>query len=106
MRRGLSTEGKLRSKIDWASLIVWKKFTLFALFYCVFEGNFQVQAGDLTVGFLRYEFGWGAHIWTGLFSELYGICKLGLGVLLVHMIEKTMERAKVGRNSHVSTREL
>ena len=75
----------------------------------MFEGNFQVQAGDLTVGFLRYEFGWGTHIWTGLFSELYGISKLGLGVLLViekTMIEKTMERAKVGRNSHLSTREL
>ena len=32
--RGLSTEGNLRFKIDWASLIVS---------YFVFEGNFQVQ---------------------------------------------------------------
>ena len=31
-------------KIDWASLIVGRKFTVFALFYFVFEGNFQVQA--------------------------------------------------------------
>ena len=65
--RGLSTEGNLRFKIDWASLIVGRKFTAFALFYFVFEGNFQVQAppppggayiwrGDLTEGFLRYEF--------------------------------------------------
>ena len=30
-------------KIDWASLIVGRKFTIFALFYFVFEGNFQVQ---------------------------------------------------------------
>ena len=48
-------------KIDWASLIVGREFTVFALFYFVFEGNFQVQApvwkGDLTEGFLRYEFG-------------------------------------------------
>ena len=52
-------------KIDWASLIVGSKFTVFALFYFVFEGNFEVQApgglifggGDLTEGFLRYEFG-------------------------------------------------
>ena len=52
-------------KIDWASLIVGSKFNVFALFYIVFEGNFQVQAprgayiwrGDLTEGFLRYEFG-------------------------------------------------
>ena len=42
--RGLSTEGNLRFKIDWASLIVGSKFTVFALFYFVFEGNFQVQA--------------------------------------------------------------
>ena len=44
--RGLSTEGNLRFKIDWASLIVGIKFTTFALFYFVFEGNFPylVQA--------------------------------------------------------------
>ena len=66
IRRGLSTEGNLRFKIDWASLIVERKFTVFALFYFVFEGNFQVQApprggayirrGDVTEGFWRYEF--------------------------------------------------
>ena len=52
-------------KTDWASLIVGRKFTVFALFYFVFEGNFQGQApqgtyiwrGDLMEGFLRYEFG-------------------------------------------------
>ena len=42
--RGLSTEGNLRFKIDWASFIVGRKFTDFALFYFVFEGNFRVQA--------------------------------------------------------------
>ena len=69
-------EGNLCFKIDWASLIVGRKFTVFALFYFVFEGNFQVQAprgayiwrGDLTEGFLRYEFG-GAYIWRGLYME-------------------------------------
>ena len=40
-------EGNLRFKIDWASLIVGRKFTVFALFYFVSEGNFQ----------LRYQFG-------------------------------------------------
>jgi len=34
----------LRFKIVWASLIVVRKLTVFALFYFVFEGNFQVQA--------------------------------------------------------------
>ena len=38
-RRGLSTEGNLRFKIYWASLIVGSKFTVFALFSFVFEGN-------------------------------------------------------------------
>ena len=53
----------MRFKIDWASLVVGRKFTVFALFYFVFEGNFQVQKartyiwrGNLTEGFLRYEF--------------------------------------------------
>ena len=31
IRRGLSTEGNLRFKIDWASLRVGSKFTVFAL---------------------------------------------------------------------------
>ena len=44
IRRGLSMEGNLRFQIDWASLIVGRKFTVFALFYFVFDGNFQVQA--------------------------------------------------------------
>ena len=37
---GLSREGNLHFKIDWASLIVGSKFTVFVLFYFVFEGNF------------------------------------------------------------------
>ena len=37
-------EVNLRFKIDWASLIVGKTFSVFALFYFVFQGNFQVQA--------------------------------------------------------------
>ena len=40
IRRGLSTEGNLRFKLDWASLMVGSKFTVFALFYFAFEGNF------------------------------------------------------------------
>ena len=55
----------MRFKIDWASFIVGSKFTVFALFYFVFEGNFPststrrayIWRGDLTEGFLRYEFG-------------------------------------------------
>ena len=31
----------MRLQIDWASLIVGSKFTVFVLFYFVFEGNFS-----------------------------------------------------------------
>ena len=73
--RGLYLEG----------LIYGRKFTIFALFYFVFEGNFQGQApqgaytwrGDLMEGFLRYEFGGlkfgGAYTWRSLFSEFYSM---------------------------------
>ena len=52
-------------KIDWASLVVGSKFTIFALFYFVLQGNFPGSSprgaytwrGDLTEGFLRYRFG-------------------------------------------------
>ena len=62
---GLSMEGNLGVKIDWASFVVGQKFTVFALFYFVFEDNFQAQASGgfifggaiLTEGFLVHEFG-------------------------------------------------
>ena len=52
----------MRFEIDWASLIVGSKFTVFALFYFVFEGNFPSTSlcleGRFNGGFfLRYEFG-------------------------------------------------
>ena len=66
IRRGLSIEANLRVKIDWASLVVGRKLTVFAVFYFVFEANFQRQApGGLIFG--------GAHTWRGLFSEFYTI---------------------------------
>ena len=40
IRRGLSTEGNLRFKIYWPSLIVGSKFIGFVLFYFVFESSF------------------------------------------------------------------
>ena len=55
--RGLFLKGRIygekfaRSQMYWASLIVGRKFTVFALFYLVFEGNFQLQApGGLIPG--------------------------------------------------------
>ena len=72
------------SKIDWASLIVGGKFTVFAFFYFVFGGNFPstspqgayIWRGDLTEGFLLCQFG-GAYIWRGLYREglIFGILR-------------------------------
>ena len=74
----------MRFKIDWANVILGSKFSSFALFYFVFEGNFPrtssrgayIWKGDLTEGFSRYRFGGlilgGAYTWRGLFSEFYG----------------------------------
>ena len=69
-------------EISWASLIVGSKFTVFALFYYVFEGNFQVQApvggepyleGRCNRGFFAALPVWGVYIWRGLLLEFYGI---------------------------------
>ena len=83
-------EGNLRFKIDSGSPLVGTKSTVFALFYFVFEGNFQIQAphpppppgGGLhlqeregTEVFLRYEFG-GPIYMGSLFSEFYDMLLL------------------------------
>ena len=77
-------EGNLRLKIVWSSLIVGRKFTVFALFYFVFEGNFPstsprgayIWRGDLTEGFFALRV-WGAYISRGLYMEghIFGILR-------------------------------
>ena len=92
IRRGLSTEVNLHFKLDRASLIVGSKFTIFSLFYFVFEGNFPSTSrwgglyleGRFNRGFFALLV-WGAYIWRGLFSEFYGISvfymyKMKLGI--------------------------
>ena len=76
-------ERNLCFKIDMASLKVGSKFTVFALFYFVLEGNFPstsswrvfIRRGDLTESFLHYRIGGfifgGPYTWRGLFSEFY-----------------------------------
>ena len=83
-------EGNLRFKIDSGSPLVGTKCTIFALFYFVFEGNFQIQdhppppprGGGLylqeregTEVSLRYEFG-GPVYMGSLFSEFYDMLLL------------------------------
>ena len=72
----------MRFKIDWASLMVGSKFTVFACFTLYLRVIFQVQApgslyleGRFIKGFLCYRirgliFG-EAYTWRGLFSEFY-----------------------------------
>ena len=58
----------MRFKIDWASHIVGSKFTVFVLFYFVFESNFPSTSPQE------------AYIWRGDLTE--GFCVTGLGGLL------------------------
>ena len=67
----------MRFKIDWACLIVGSKFTIFVLFYFVFEGNFPSTylEGRFDGWFFALPV-WGlifgeAYTWRGLFSEFY-----------------------------------
>ena len=69
----------MRFKIDWASLIDGSKFTVFASFYFVFEGNFPstsprgayIWSGDLTEGILHYRFG--GHIFGGAYFRNFTV---------------------------------
>ena len=74
----------MRFKIDWASLIVGSKFTVFALFYFVFGGNFPSTSPR------------GAYIWKGDLTEVFCVTGLGglslegliFGILRCHREEK------------------
>ena len=85
--RGLFLEGLifrgayLRREIKRASLIVESKFTFFALFCFVFEGNFPSTSprglyleGRFNRGFFALP-DWRAYIWRGLYMEgpIFGI---------------------------------
>ena len=77
-------EENLRLKINWASLIVGSKFTVFALLYFVFEGNFPISSlqgayileGRFNGRFFTLPF-WGAYIWRGLYIKglIFGILR-------------------------------
>ena len=83
----------MRFKIDWASLILGRKFTVFLCFTLHLRaiskfkppGGTYIWRGDLTEGFLRYWFGGiifgGPYTWRGLFSESYDIFKTAQQIL-------------------------
>ena len=80
----------MRFVIYWASLIVGSKFTVFALFYFVFEGNFPstnprgayIWRGDLIEGFFALPV-WGVYIWRGSYIEglIFGILRYIITVI-------------------------
>ena len=87
-------EEHLHFKIDWASLIVGIKFTVFALFYFVFEGNFQVQAPGGLILFWRGD-SWRVFCITGLeglylegliFGILWYLPKLKAEVIMIDLL--------------------
>ena len=84
IQRGLSTGGNLRLKIDWASLIVERKFIILLCFPLYLRAIFQFQAtrglifgagggGDLTEGFLHYQFG--GLIFVGAYFQIFTVFK-------------------------------
>ena len=71
-------EGNLRFKIDWTTLIVGRKFTVFALFCFVFEDNSRykprgayIWRGDLTEGFWLNELGGGLYLEGLIYGGAY-----------------------------------
>ena len=73
----------MRFKIDWASPMVGRKFTVL-LFFTLYlraiskykPSGAYIWRGDLTEGFLRYE-SLGAYFWRGLYMEglIFGILR-------------------------------
>ena len=70
----------MRFKISWASLIVGSKFTVFALFSFVFEGNFPSTSPR------------GAYVWRGDLTEAF--CVTGLGDLYLEGLNFEVLRYK------------
>ena len=82
----------MRFKIDWVSNVVGSEFTVFALFYFVFESNFPSTSprgglyleGRFNGGFFALRV-WGAYIWRGLCMEglIFGILGYDTGVTFI-----------------------
>ena len=73
MLRGSSTEGNLRFKTDWASLI--STYSLRAIFQVQPLGGLYLE-GRFNGGFFTLPV-WGAYIWRGLYMEglIFGILR-------------------------------
>ena len=72
----------MRFKIDWASLIVGRKFTVLLCFTLHLKAISKYKSpgglyleGPFNGGFFALRV-WGAYTWKGLFSEFYGILNI------------------------------
>ena len=74
----------MRFKIDWASLIVGSKFTIFLCFLCIwgqFSSEYKPRGSLYLEGWFNGGFfasqDWGAYIWRGLYMEglIFGILR-------------------------------
>ena len=107
-------EGNLCFKIHWASLIVGRKFTIFALFYFVFEGNFpstsprgaSIWRGDLMEGFLCYQIG--GPIFGGLYMEglIFGILQYWSFRLVISLKDEVKESTEYSASYQWLKKEL
>ena len=90
-------------------LIFFKGPPVFALFYFVFEGNFQVQAppprgeGRFNGGFFALRV-WGAYIWRGLFSEFYCIFRLSFHICISCVLYREVQRYEIHVQSNTALR--
>ena len=89
------------------------KFTVFALFYFVFEGNFPstsprgayIWSRDLTEGFLRYRIGGlisgGAYIHGGAYFRNYTVFPLTIRTT-IHWFIRYVMNVKLDNNNNIS----
>ena len=100
----------MRFKIDWASLMVGSKFTVFALFYFVFEGKFPSTSprgaymeGRFNGGFFTLPV-WGAYIWRGFYMKglIFGILRYALLVPANHTCFKAKLFSCLQKIDHVT----
>ena len=102
-------------QIDYASLIVRGKFTVFALFYFVFEGNFPSTSprgglyleGRFNGGFFALPV-WGAYIWRALYMEglIFGILRYASELQLTLTLQNPNPRATTEDGDEIGGKKL
>ena len=109
--RGLSTGGNLRFKIDWANLVVGRKFTVFAFFFTLYLraiskykplGGLYLE-GRFNGGFFALRV-WGAYIWRDLFSKFYWIFRLSFHICISCVLYREVQIYEILVQSNTALR--